>query len=196
MSGRNRTELTCFLAELGHYSCTSSLPDSNGAGGMPSAAADGYGMVAFLNLRHGSYSGNNEWVEYAGACLTSPLLQGTMYTLSVSVAAPTKKAWNDPDGLIDVLCLPSCNSLPLDGRDGKEDSLEVLATGGPVGNLVVGGGWLPVTLEFTPTQDCEAILIGGSAAGAHNSYTVIDALNLQVRNLFKRQILTSVTMYS
>lgn len=108
------------------------------------------------------------------------------YTLQMHMAAATSSAsyGGDTNGDIDVLCIPSCDQLPISGSGVMDAAFDVLASGAPAGGLIGGGDWKPVSLTFTPTADCPAIIFGPASsqsiqAGESGTYVMYDMLNLQ-----------------
>ena len=155
---------TCggFINKVGHTPPMFPLP----------GAAGGAGYGGFYDVEG--------WKEYIGACLTSPLLAGTAYTLNLWIA------WGDEDNSIDFTFYgtPDCTDLPWGGGAGYEcptlaglswqilDQLPVTCT--------VDGAWQEITLTFTPTVDINAVCMGGPCSPAPYTwnYFYVDELVL------------------
>lgn len=90
----------------------------------------------------------------------------------------------DTNGHTDLLCIPACGAFPIAGYDPKSDDYTVLATAGPTGGLVGAGPWKTLSMTFTPTVGCPAVMLGPAttqttAPGLRGTYVFYDALNLQ-----------------
>lgn len=144
------------------------------------SAPDGDAMVGAIGMPN--------WVEYVGACLTSPLEAGKTYTMTMSAAAAlvSNAYGGNTNGNTELLCIPHC-SFPLGGTGYMGNTYPVLARASPGGGLQYGGRnsqWKALTFEFTPTQNCPAVMFGPAQdssiqPGKQGSYTVFDGLNLQ-----------------
>ena len=78
---------------------------------------------------------DNNYFEYIGACLISPLQAGTTYTFNLDIAAATDSAGTnggDTNGITELLCVPTCDAFPIPGFGYKGNDYEVLATAGLV----------------------------------------------------------------
>jgi len=121
--------------------------------------------------------------RYVGACLHSPLLAGVPQTLEMFVRVPPGGGYaKSISGEVDVFCIEHCN-LPLATSTTLKGSYELLATGTPAKTpILVGDDWQTVSLAFTPTKDCPAIIFGPSDTNnieGEYTYLFFDALNLQ-----------------
>jgi hypothetical protein len=109
------------------------------------------------------------------------------YTFSFDIAAATDSSGilgGDTNGVTELLCIPSCDEFEISGIGYKGDIYDILATATPAGGLVGGEDWKSTTVEFTPTQDCPAIMFGAGQLqtvqpGQFGSYILYDFLNLQ-----------------
>lgn len=132
--------------------------------GDPGPKPDGQGMAAFIDM--GSYK------EYVGACLLSPMLTNTSYTLDFYVGMVASSLPMD----MTIYGTPNCGDLPFnDGCPVGEGSWVEL------GNVnVSGSGWLNVQVTFSPTQDINAMVIGPPCTPNNGSiaYYYVDGLTL------------------
>ena len=160
----------------------------NGAelGPMPHHAPDGDAFV-------GAAMVDATYIEYIGACLTTPLAAGTAYSFEMQVAAPGPPppgavGGGDTDAEIALLCVPDCADLPIAGLDDKTDDFPVLAT--TAVSLVGGAPWQAITLTTTPAQSCPAVIFGPTvnttfAPGLQAAYILFDGLVLNETTSFE-----------
>lgn len=126
---------------------------------------------------------NATYKEYIGACLTSPMVAGNQYSLSLYVA----QAAGDNSFNFSIYGSNDCSNLPFGGIC-PTAGWDVLANI-PVTFTAVGQ-WQLVTFTFIPTQDINAIVFGGdcnphplSGSGPYNYY-YIDEMVLAETSLF------------
>ena len=150
-----------------------------GIGALKQIATDGNAFV-------GSIKEEEDYYEYIGACLNSPLKAGVEYTFTLDIAAATDDSsfGGDTNGATDLLCIPDCDLFQIEGQDYKGDEYEILATAEPAGGISGGGDWKPLTFVAKPTSDCPAIMFGPSISqtiqsGQFGTYVIYDFLNLQ-----------------
>ena len=150
-----------------------------GIGALKQIATDGNAFV-------GSIKEEEDYYEYIGACLNSPLKAGVEYTFTLDIAAATDDSnyGGDTNGATDLLCIPDCDLFQIEGKDYKGDEYEILATAEPAGGISGGGDWKPLTFVAKPTSDCPAIMFGPSISqtiqsGQFGTYVIYDFLNLQ-----------------
>lgn len=108
------------------------------------------------------------WQEYVGSCLSQPMLAGTNYQLSMSIAStPIDGGGGECNGgvinydPIDIIIYgnPSCAQLPVATSgcpDGADPTWVIL---GSV-NYVPSTSWGTITINFTPSADMNAIIFG------------------------------------
>jgi len=152
-------------------------------------AADGVAYVGAIGVPSSPY------IEYVGACLSTPLAANTAYTLQVSVAAGLIQGYGgDTNGKSDLYCISSksscgtssCSSscFPLSGTVVNPGGDTLLATAEPAGGLIHGAGWKTMSFVFTPTVACHAVMLGPAAgatveSGKSGMMLYYDSLNLQ-----------------
>jgi len=117
---------------------------------------DGQGAIGFRDGK----PGQPNFKEYAGACLTEPLLKGLCYRIDFFVG------FHDEPGSdqfpMAIFAAPQCSSLPF----GSGNQNFGCPTNGPgwdlIGELEVEGfnEWKRVVFEFVPEEDYEAIVMG------------------------------------
>ncbi|MCG8577413.1 MAG: PKD domain-containing protein, partial [Flavobacteriales bacterium] len=118
--------------------------------------------------------------EYIGACLLSPMTAGTPYVLNLWAAHGNGSTTFD----LVFYGTPDCADLPFGDPfyygcpTGTAGSWMALDTQTVV--VDAGGDWTEVTINFTPTVDLNAIVIGGSCdPGMPDlSYYYVDELTL------------------
>lgn len=133
---------------------------------MPQPAPAGVGSAGFhiTRMMDTETTGTN-YIEYLGACLTAPMEAGVSYTLQMQIAGTT---WNGGSsegvnfGAVDITIFgsPDCPTWPLSANFtcpiGITGWSELGAT-----SYEANGGWSTITINFTPTQNIEAMMIGG-----------------------------------
>jgi len=155
--------------------CPKATPNGGRVG--PTQAADGQGYIGMI-IQTG-------WMEYAGACLTTPIAKGEEYTLGMSVAAD--KIAGAIVGDVVIMCAEKC-------KDGKvyyntSTSLEHTLTNltrKPVN--IPDNQWKAIEMKFVATADCEGIVIGGSEniiKQNKGQYMFVDGLNFATRKEFE-----------
>ena len=108
------------------------------------------------------------WQEYVGSCLSTPMLAGQSYTLTMNIAsAPIDGSGGVCNGgvidygAIDITIFgnPACVAFPI-GTTGCPPGWPVLASV----NYNPLGSWAPITFTFTPTTNINSIIIGSPCA--------------------------------
>jgi gliding motility-associated-like protein len=128
---------------------------------VPTPLPDGEGLVgAFFGAFNG---GGNPWYEYVGTCLISEMLAGESYTLQFDISATFSSNFEQcspiTQGPVDVTLfgLETCPSFPIP------------TTSCPIPNGWVELGtanyqpvdeWNVLTINFTPSVDIEAVMLG------------------------------------
>jgi uncharacterized protein (TIGR03382 family) len=161
---------TCGFLGAGSITVPQPFPDGNGAAGA-------------ILVDAGT-------TEYLGNCLTSPFVAGTTYRLEFQAGAAlpgSQPFGGNTSGDLVLLGLATCPSFPITGQDNKEDDFDVIATANV--SLTGGGPYQTVTMEFTATQNYQAILLGPGlnmsvAAGNTGNYVVFDNLTLADTSAF------------
>lgn len=146
----------------------------NSSYGLPATPLpDGDGLVGFIN--------NDGWQEYVGACLLAPMIAGTNYELNFYLGGTSAS----PAINLTIYGTPNCSDLPFNSN------------GCPVGlggwvqlaqiSMAGGSAWVNETVAFTPTQDINAVVIGGACneGTATYSYYYLDGLSLNSTDLNK-----------
>lgn len=107
------------------------------------------------------------WQEYVGACLSTPMIAGTSYTIQFDIASTPIDGNGEEcnNGIIDfgpiditLFGAPSCAELPFPGVGCPigYSGWDVLSTV----NYTPQDNWSVVTLTFTPTVNINSIIIG------------------------------------
>jgi gliding motility-associated-like protein len=127
----------------------------------PTPFPDGEGIMGFRDGRR--INNNNpeyEWKEYAGACLTAPLLKGETYRFEFHVGFVG--AAESPPLEVTFFGSYSCSFLPF--GNGREDvGCPTNAQGWvKLGEVLVSGTreWVKSQIEITPEENLYAIAIG------------------------------------
>ncbi len=140
------------------YTGTSQLPFPDG-----NSAA---GFIIYEENTAGTY------LEYLGATLTSPLLNGVQYQLSFDIAfdfvdgtitSTANPLPANPSCPIDITIYgtPNAGDIPWAGQDCPVGSGSFVALGNIAYNPDATSGWGTLTITFTPTFDVYAVAIGG-----------------------------------
>ena len=105
------------------------------------------------------------WNEMVGACLTSPMVAGTLYVMNMWIA----KAGGPPDLPFRVYGTTTCSDLPWAHRQCPvgTGSWEVL--GETLVDFPTNGDWYEITVSFTPTEDIYAIALGGDCTSSQST---------------------------
>ena len=122
----------------------------------------------------GFYS-NQNWEENIGACLNSPMLAGTSYTLQLNTA------WSTGNQTLDLHLFgtPNCADLPWNTSNCSVGNGQWQVLGSVTVNYPNNQSWQQVTITFTPTVDIYAVSIGGPCGGmAGTNYYFVDELTL------------------
>lgn len=137
-------------------SCGFVFPAATAAGLMP--PPDGNGMAGLIS--------SIGYQEYIGACLTSPMLKDTAYSIQLSIASTPIDGWGNVcnGGVIsyspsDIVIYGStnCANLPFSGQ-GCPPSPQWQILGSALYTPV--NSWGTITINFTPTVNINTIIIG------------------------------------
>ena len=105
------------------------------------------------------------WQEYVGACLSSPLIAGTSYTLELNIASTPIDDYGGVCnggvinyGNIDITIFgaPNCSQLPYSTTGCPGGSWYVLTTT----TYTPVSSWGTISFTFTPTANVGAVIIG------------------------------------
>lgn len=108
------------------------------------------------------------WQEYVGSCLSSTMTSGSNYQLTFSIASTPISGQGGVcnGGTIDyepidivIYGSPNCNALPVNTSgcpSGANANWTILGSA----NYVPVAAWDLITINFTPTQDMNAVIIG------------------------------------
>lgn len=151
----------------------------------PSPLPDGNGYIGFHSC------GSPNWVEYAGLCLSSSLVNGTTYEFSFSVASADN---SNPNRQIGIFGQTTCGTLTtITTRSGTSPYETLLPrpgvanTLGTVNVTVSNSSWTRYTIVFTPTQNYPGIVVGPSTiigsggVCTASDYTYLDHVELCVQ---------------
>jgi gliding motility-associated-like protein len=156
---------------------------------VPRPFPDGQGVVGFRDGR--SFDNSDEvqanWKEYAGACLTAPLLAGETYRFEFYL------------GFVSAIISPiidftffgtsSCENLPYDLSEEEFGCPSNAPNWKKLSSVRIGRnrGWYKVKIEVTPTEDIHAIAIGPpceATTAKQITYYFLDKLVLDERDDF------------
>lgn len=171
---RADTWIQASNATSDYYNCGfSNIP---GFAAPPNPLPDGSGYVGFYNGNGAGAEAN--YKEYVGACLLMPMVAGNTYRLEFNMAHATGNLSTD----ISIFGSTDCANLPFGGND----RLFGCPTNGPgwteldATSVTFSNSWEIVTLEFTPTTNINAVVIGGDCnpVAGPTSYYYADNLVL------------------
>ena len=154
------SDATSDYFNLCGYSSSVNAPDNPLPGG-------GSGFAGFIN--------DSSYAEYIGACLNSPMLAGTSYTLNFYTAMSTGSFAID----LALFGTTTCDDLPWTGYTcpiGNGNWMELASENISYSTI---GAWQLVSLTFTPNVDIYAVAIGGACGtqtGGSFNYYYIDEL--------------------
>ena len=123
---------------------------------------------------------NPGYSEYVGACLSSPMVAGTLYVMNMWIA----KADGNPNLEFTVYGTPTCSDLPWSNNACPVGSGSWKVLGETSVTFATGGDWYEVTVSFTPTEDIYAVALGGGCtppsvpSGSSYNYYYVDELTL------------------
>ncbi len=130
---------------------------------LPMPIPEGRGVMGFRDGRgNAEEEQNRNWKEYAGACLTKPLVKDSTYRFAFDIGFVNQK--HSPPMSVTIFGSTDCMYLPF----GIGDINFGCPTNGPgwvrlgaVGvSSLIPSTWKNYTIEFTPTEDINAIAIG------------------------------------
>ncbi|MEO1258825.1 MAG: gliding motility-associated C-terminal domain-containing protein [Bacteroidota bacterium] len=193
---QSAAELNCAAAWIQASEPTTDFVHSCGWYGWappPAPFPDGEGCIGFRNGRPNATSGQPEWKEYCGACLSGPLEVGRAYRLEFYIGF----SWADrsPPTDIAVYGAADCASLPF----GSGNILFGCPTNGPdwveLDQLSVSGEmeWQKKEVDLIPDFNISAIAIGPTCEHAANvdNYYFLDKLVLAPAELFDFKVQTT-----
>ena len=167
---------TCgYMGDLFRPTPPQPLPDGNG----------------FIGIRY-----EDNYKEYAGACLTSPMKDGKIYRLQFYVGfGKPGQVWG-ADVPIDLSVFGSskCSNLPFMPLQSSFYGCPLgIADWTELARVEVSGKdeWVKVTIDIQPGFDVNAIAIGPSCINRYpgkDNYYYIDALNLALKDAFELNI--------
>lgn len=138
----------------------------------PQPFPDGEACLGFRNGRvtpDGS-SFQPDWKEYAGVCLLAPLRVGERYRIEFHVGFSWPR--NSPPTQVAFFGAPACEDLPFNeteadfGCPANDLGWVELAKVRVSGN----NGWAEAAVEFSPSRDIEALVIGPDCSPAQSQY--------------------------
>ena len=138
----------------------------------PQPFPDGEACLGFRNGRvttDGS-AFQPDWKEYAGVCLLAPLRIGERYRIEFYVGFASPR--NSPSTQIAFFGAPACSDLPFNETEadfgcptndlGWIELAKVRVSG--------NNGWTKAVVEFSPSRDVEALVIGPDCSPAQSQY--------------------------
>ena len=145
----------------------------------PTPLPAGNGYVGFWD----GVNGAGTYKEYIGSCLTSQILAGANYDLSFQLGfiIPNGNISSTSPYDICVYGNANCSGLPFSGQNCPTAPTSLPATWILLGTISVSGvgAWVPVNLNFTPTININAIVIGPSCVALTGlSYYYLDDIAL------------------
>ncbi len=151
---------------------------------------DGQGVVGFRDGRKFDNSDaiQNNWKEYAGACLNAPLLKGLTYRFEFYIGFVSASI--SPEIDVTFFGTNSCDYMPYDFSDEEFGCPTNSPYWKELSHLNIGSnrGWRKVSLDVTPDEDIYAIAIGPSCepTGARiSTYYFLDNLILDEASDFE-----------
>jgi len=195
----NRSQLSCASDWVQASEATTDYINTCGYMGWtefppPEPFPDGNGIMGFRDGRiRGNGTIEQNWKEYAGACLLQPLLTDTFYRFQFDVGFVSTRS--SPPIDITFFGTTDCNNLPF----GLGDDDFGCPTNDPnwikLGEVNVSGGgrrvWVNTFIDITPAEDIYAIAIGPSCDPAivnASLYYFFDNLTLAELESFNLQI--------
>ena len=121
---------------------------------------------------------NGSYLEFIGACLSSPMVAGTTYVINLWMA----RGNGNQDLKFTVYGTKTCSDLPWSGYSCPigQGSWEIL--GQTWVNMPVLSDWYEVTVSFTPTEDIYAVAMGSDCIAptmvSNNNAYYVDELTL------------------
>ncbi len=165
---------------------------------IPLPLPDGDGLVGGFMIKDW-FGAGADYKEYVGACLSSPMLAGTEYTLQMWIAGVNTSTAIDVNipidfGPVDVTVFghPTCVAFPLNTYECPEAFDPTWVVLGSV-SYQAHDLWDQLTISFTPTQDINSVIIGAPcllpADFVSNGFTEVpyffyDDLTLNESSLF------------
>ncbi len=209
------SEMTCADTWIQASDATSDYFNTNGFTGdpfiiptPPQPIPDGDGFVGFIESFYDGYGYTNGYYEYIGACLTSPMLSGTDYTMQFDLGFGTFDYQQYPYYGFSFISPPvfeicmfgtaDCANLPFS----PSPNIYGCATDDPnwiqLGCVTVAGEdeWVLTQLQFNPTVDIEAIVLGPGCEdgmeppGGFQHYMFLDDLTLAESAAFTAPTIT------
>ena len=191
------------------------VPGAYGDDLIPLPVPDGQAAAGFIITYETTVeTGPFIYNEYIGGCLLSPMEAGVEYTIQMNLAGiSTNPDYSSPGIFYDPIDITifgssACPVWPLIlGDSSSTDGLNygcptVLEEWVELGHTTFSAllTWQTITIQFTPTTDIQAVMIGGPCevpiefSGAFNIYTpyfFIDNLLLNETSLFSSSIETT-----
>jgi gliding motility-associated-like protein len=149
------------------------------------------------------------WQEYVGSCLSSTMTAGSNYQLTFSIASTPINGFGgvcnggvinfEPIDIV-IYGSPNCNALPVNTNgcpSGASPNWTILGST----NYVPVAAWDLITINFTPTQNMNAVIIGSPCTlppgynGACYPYFYFDNLILNETSFFNSLSITPTGDY-
>jgi len=141
-----------------YFNCGYNFGSATNAGLVPPPDGSGYLGTIF----------SPGWQEYVGSCLSTPMLAGQSYTLTMNIASAPIDGYGGvcnggaiDYGAIDITIFGNQNCVPFPiavtdcpSSSGVDWSAVAFQTYTPVGS------WAPITFTFTPATNINSIIIG------------------------------------
>lgn len=190
-----RSELDCARTWIQASAPTTDFIHQCGYMGWPNLPPplpfpDGEGVVGY---RNGRFIGGQtpQWKEYAGACLTAPLIRNQEYIIQFNVGFTNPR--NSPPTSVAFFGTPDCINLPF-----GVENINVGCPANAVGweqlgeiDVALDAGWLTAQIRLRPEQDIRAVAIGPNCDNLVSDvdvYYFLDQLLLDVPEAFNYQI--------
>ncbi len=133
------------------------------------------------NAYVGFFINSNNYKEYVGACLNSPLLAGTSYTISFYTAYAIGNLSAD----LSIFGTSDCADLPWTSFDCPSNLGNWQSLSSQIVNYTSDGAWQQITMTFTPSVNINAISLGGTCGSVTGfSYYYADELTVNATSLF------------
>ncbi|MEZ4922088.1 MAG: PKD domain-containing protein [Crocinitomicaceae bacterium] len=130
---------------------------------------------------YGGFYSNQGWEENIGACLNSPMIAGTSYTVQLNTAWST----GSTSLQLTLYGTPNCGDLPWGTSNCAVGSGSWMVLGSVTVNYPSNQSWQQVSITFTPPVNINAVSFGGPCGGmAGTNYYFIDEMTLASSSAF------------
>lgn len=133
---------------------------------------------------HAGFYSATSTAEYIGACLNSPMIAGTDYSLQMQLASSGATSLE-----LTIYGTPNCSDIPFTGATCPMGQGSWVILTSVIATIDANGQWGLVTLNFNPSVNINAIVIGGpcnesTPGNFTNRYFYVDELTLNTTASF------------